>query len=415
MTNLELKKGSIAHNHRLYRQSIRCPSAQNINKYKLYNKTLKKCLKFSEISYYRKLFEANKKSALNMWKVLGPIINPNKRKRMTDISKLIVNGQVTQNAETIPKIMNKYFCNIGTNLQNNIPCHAPDAFRQYMPDRIINSFNLSPVSYDEVLKEIKKLNPKKAAGPDSIGGKVILLCPEIFAFNLTHIFNKYIELGKYPEAMKLAKVIPIYKKGDHSIPSNYRPISLLSTFNKIFEKLICKRLRHFLEVNNLLYEFQFGFRRLFSTTLSLVEITDSIRGLIDEGNYVLSLFVDFTKAFDTVDHEILLQKLNYYGIRGHANDFLRSYLSDRKQYTVVGNKSSEIENISCGVPQGSVLGPLLFLLYVNDLHKCIDDALTRLFADDTGLHMYNKNLQELLSFSKTQISKLFKQCVLIII
>ena len=121
--------------------------------------------------------------------------------------------------------------------------------------------------------------------------------------------------------MKIAKVIPIFKKGDRFLSSNYRPISLLPTFNKIFERLICDRLLNFLEIHNILYIFQFGFRKLFSTTLALIEITDKIRELINDGNYVLSLFVDFTKAFDTVDHDILLQKMNCYGIRGHANMF----------------------------------------------------------------------------------------------
>ena len=404
-------KGSIAHNHRLYRLSIRNPSMQNITKYKDYNKLLKKCLRSTETTYYRNLFENNKKSTLNMWKVLGPVINPGKRKRTNNITKIFANGRVIKDENMIPEIMNQYFCNVGQNLQSDIPDHAPDSFRQYLPHPEVDSFQLTPVTYADVLKEINQLNPTKSPGPDSIGGKIILLCPEIFAYNLTIIFNKYIQLGKYPEAMKLAKVIPIYKKGEHSLPNNYRPISLLSTFNKLFEKLICKKIRHFLHVKDLLYKFQFGFRDLYSTMLSLVETTDSIRGLIDDKNYVLSLFVDLTKAFDTVDHEILLQKLEYYGIRGHANNFLRSYLSNRKQYTVVGNKSSEVRNISCGVPQGSVLGPLLFLLYVNDIHMCVDNSLTRLFADDTGLHMYNKNIHELISFAKTQIRKLFKWCI----
>ena len=136
-------------------------------------------------------------------------------------------------------------------------------------------------------------------------------------------------------ALKVAKVIALFKKGDKYQPDNYRPISLLSCFNKIFEKLLCKRLVKFLDPNRILFEYQYGFRKLYSTTLALIEFTDSIIKLFDEGQYCMSIFVDLTKAFDTVDHEILLDKLDRYGIRGHANDFFRSYLSDRQQYTVI--------------------------------------------------------------------------------
>ena len=151
-------------------------------------------------------------------------------------------------------------------------------------------------------------------------------------------------------ALKVAKVIALFKKGDKNQPNNYRPISLLSCFNIIFEKLLCKRLVKFLEVNRILFEYQYGFRKLYSTTLALIEFTDNIIKFLDEGQYCMSIFVDLTKAFDTVDHEILLDKLDRYGIGGHANRFFRSYLSDRHQYTVINGVKSTLKDITCGVP-----------------------------------------------------------------
>ena len=151
-----------------------------------------------------------------------------------------------------------------------------------------------------------------------------------------------------------------------------------------------------------------------NTTLPLspfIEITDTIRRHLDQGNYVLGLFVDLTKAFDTVDHEILLYKLNHYGIRGHANRFFRSYLSNRKQYTFVNGEHSSIMTVECGVPQGSVLGPILFLLYINDLCQAVGPEIARLFADDTGLFTSNSNFQNLISESKEIYRKLFKWCL----
>ena len=174
-------------------------------------------------------------------------------------------GSISPIKKAISETLNKYFCTIGENLKKNIPNQADNDFMQYMPERIVNSFYLRPVSHSEVLKEIKRLNPKKACGPDNIGNKILLMCPEVFSNNLTTIYNHYIEIGEYPDALKVARVIPIYKKGDHALPCNYRPISLLSVFNKVFERLICHQLVNFLELHQLLFIFQFGFRKLHST------------------------------------------------------------------------------------------------------------------------------------------------------
>ena len=207
------------------------------------------------------------------------------------------------------------------------------------------------------------------------------------------------------------RVIALYKKGNKTEPSNYRPISLLSCFNKIFERLICIQLHSFLEKYKILVEFQFGFRQDHSTILALTEITDRIKYFIDKGNYVLGLFIDLSKAFDTVDHNILLSKLSHYGIRGHANKFFRSCLTQRKQFTYINNEKSAIREINCGVPQGSVLGPVLFLIYVNDLSHAVGNDITRLFADDTGLFTHGKNLNVLINESIVIYKRMFKWCL----
>ena len=158
------------------------------------------------------------------------------------------------------------------------------------------------------------------------------------------------------------------------------------------------------------YNFQFGFREGYSTTLSLLEFIDKIRENLDNGEYTLSFFIDFTKAFDTVDHSILLYKLEHYGIRGHTNKFFKSYLSDRKQFTVINGISSKPENVSCGVPQGSVLGPLFFILYINDIYESVSPDSIRLFADDTSLTQSDKNLNKLCVTAKQQFKKLLDWC-----
>ena len=386
-------KNSIAHNHRLYRKTLTSDNERHNAQYKTYNAILRKCIRKSESVYYQRLFEDKKNAVINTWKALGPIINPSKSNN-SGINKIKHNGKFISDNEEISNIVNDYFCNVGRRLSEKITDRNND-FIDFLPPRIQNSFYLSPVCQQDVLNEIKKLHPRKAAGPDNIGNKILQLCPELFSYNLAIIYNHYIDIGEYPQALKIAKVIPIFKKGERCLSSNYRPISLLSVFDKIFEKLICRKLVDFFEKHNILYNFQSGFRKLHSTTLALIELTDSIRKLLDDGNIVLSFFVDFTKAFDTVDHRILLHKLHHYGIRGHAHQFIKSYLTNRTQYTYINGTHSKTGDITCGVPQGSVLGPVLFLIYVNDLHRSVNECLTRLFADDTSINIANKNADEL--------------------
>ena len=195
----------------------------------------------------------------------------------------------------------------------------------------------------------------------------------------------------FPDCLKIAKVVPIYKNEDRSVVSNYRSISLLSIFSKLIEKLMHKRLYSFLMSNKILYHYQFGFRKSHSTNLALIEVIDNLLFNFENDNISVGIYIDLQKAFDTVNHKILLAKMYNYGIRGIVHNWFSSYLTDRKQYTVVGNSQSLLGNITCGVPQGSVLGPLLFLLYVKDMQNAVFDIKIRLFADDTNLFLHDKD------------------------
>ena len=177
--------------------------------------------------------------------------------------------------------------------------------------------------------------------------------------------------GVFPSVLKTAKVVPVFKKDSKLDYSNYRLISLLSNIEKILEKLMYKRLYTFLNNNNIIYNLQFGFRQQYSTSHALINITDNIRKALDGGNIDCGVFVDLQKAFDTVDHQILLAKLNHYGIRGVTNYWFKSCLSNRNQYVSINGFDSGLTSINCGVPEGSVLGPLLVLLYINDLNQAI--------------------------------------------
>ena len=201
--------------------------------------------------------------------------------------------------------------------------------------------------------------------------------------------------GVFPSVLKTAKVVPVFKKDSKLNYSNYRPISLLSNIEKILEKLMYTRLYTFLDYNNIIYDLQFGFRQQYSTSHALINITENLRKALDDGKRGCGVFIDLQKAFDNLDHQILLVKLNHYGIHGVSNDWFKSYLSNRNQYVYINGYESGLAAINCGVPQGSVLGPLLFLLYINDLNQAIKFCKVHHFADDTNLLCPSNSIKKL--------------------
>ena len=213
-----------------------------------------------------------------------------------------------------------------------------------------------------------------------------------------------------PNAFKVSRVTPIFKSGDATDPANYRPIAVLSPFSKILEKIINDQLISFIDKYNILFKYQFGFRKDHSTELAILEITDILKTSIDNNLITCGVFLDFSKAFDTVNHEILLRKLHKYGVRGKALDWFTSYLTNRTQYVKLGNVESNSLQIVCGVPQGSTLGPLLFLLYINDLANSSDMLSFRLFADDANIFYATKTSRDLEAVMNSELQKVIDYC-----
>ena len=311
-------------------------------------------------------------------------------------SKILYDDVELVKSKPIANAFNKFFANIGNFTWQN-QCHLQILLHILICLQGTIRASTSFLLLQKKLKKkfMSKLNTSKASGPYSIPTKILKLLQCIISKPLEVIFNFSFSTGIVPYHFKLARVIPVYKKGSQLCVNNYRPISLLSVFNRILEKLVFKRLSGFIDKYNLLYCKQFGFRSSHSTIHAILSITDNIQKAFEKGTFSCGIFLDLSKAFDSVNHLILLEKLDHYGVRGLTRSWFTSYLSERKQFVSLGNINSEVWNISCGVPQGSVLGPLLFLLYLNDFHKSSKILEFHLFADDANLFYTNNNLQEL--------------------
>ena len=368
----------------------------DILKYKLYRNRIVSLSRLSKRLHYEAYFTANLKNMKKKtWEGINELLNRQRNRKQVSTLQRLNNYGVTHNLAEITNIFNHYFASIGPRLAHNLPSPRKN-FQDYLAStNHYKSFFFDPVSSSEVDMEILATPSNKVYGLYSCPVHLLKSVHHSLSPLLAALMNKPISTSIYPHLLKHAKVIPVYKTGDETDPCNYRPISLLSVFNQLFEKLMYKRLRSYCEKNGIFFSSQYGFRDNCSTQHPILDILNKIQSKIDAKLFSCGIFIDLKKAFDTVDHSILLHKLNYYGVRGIINTWFSSYLSKRSQSTQIGSTVSNKEEINCGVPQGFVLGPLLFLIYVNDIYRCSQIFDFYLFADDTNLLYPNKDLRDL--------------------
>ena len=258
-----------------------------------------------------------------------------------------------------------------------------------------------PVSRHFVFQQLDSFDPRKSTGLDDVSPRFLKDGATVLAEPLCHIINMSILTETVPSELKKAKVIPLFKKGSRLDPGNYRPVSILSAISKVLERAVNSQLVSHLNSRNLLYKYQSGFRNKYSTETCLISLTDYIKGEVKKGNMVGMVLIDLRKAFDTVDGEILLQKLAAMGVT--SLDWFRSYLFNREQCTQVEGTNSSFLQVTCGVPQGSILGPTLFLCYVNDLSTCLNCHLS-LYADDSALIFSGNDVDSISQFLSRELS-----------
>lgn len=397
----ELRR-TIVNKNKLYRQFKRCPTLFNKRAYIECKQNLRREMRVAERDHYHELFERYIKDSKKTWSVIREVIKGESLHSLPE--EFEVDGSIVRDKNLIAEAFNDFFITIGPKVDQSIPASDVDP-ASYVRGGLLHSFFLMPVTRIELENTIRDLK-NKCPGWDGIVAEPIKAAFSPLAMPLLHVINLSFLKGVFPNELKVAQVVPLFKKGSPKQISNYRPISLLPLFSKVFEKLVHKRLFQFATSNNLLSPDQFGFQPGKNTTQALISVADKITRSFERGEAVVGVLLDFQKAFDTVQHTILLRKLEKYGVRGIPLLWFQSYLFDRRQRVAVNDIFSSFGSVTCGVPQGSILGPLLFLLYVNDITTVSERLHYTLFADDTNVFLSGRDVSATISALNVELNNL---------
>lgn len=367
------------------------------NYYKKYKSIYRQVINKAKKMYNNSIVAEAENKSKAAWK----IINKNKiteQTNNTEIKLKVENVKVNSGSE-VPDQFNQFFNKMTKDLTENL---ENVEYIQTLSIRHSNSLFFKPVTELEILKVITELKNSNSFGDDNISNNLLKHCKNLISKPLTALINNSLSKGIFPNKLKISKIIPIHKSGDRCKLENYRPVSILSSLAKIFEKIVADRIVNFFDKNNLFNSNQFGFRKGVSTTTAIIQVLKLLYKNLDQHKKCVGVFLDLSKAFDLVNHEILIKKLECYGVRGNTLDWFKSYLNNRKHYVYANNYKSEVLESTVGVPQGSILGPLLYIIYVNDFR--FNNSI--MYADDTSLLICEKKINEATNNANTQLQRI---------
>ena len=357
--------------------------------------------------YYTTMLSQSQGNAKSTWKILKDLLP---KTSSSGVTSLMVDGSLLTDFKDISNAFNNFFTNISTQLATAIKivsCSPLDYLSKFIPD-VNCTFKFKTVYESDVLKLISSIPNGKATGIDNIQVRILKMSAPAIANSLSHLFNMSLSSGQFPSDWKLARITPLFKKGNKTEPGNYRPVSVLPVVSKFIERIVHQQLYRYLTANKLLCEQQSGFRKKHSCQTSLHKLTEQVYDDLYKGHVVGLIALDLKKAFDTVHHGILLKKLRYYGIQDTELCWFKSYLSDRCQMCNLFNNLSDPEHVVCGVPQGSIVGPLLFTIYVNDMPVCFSKCSVNLYADDTVFFHGSRDVGTVRSILQSELVSVYE-------
>ena len=391
-------KRSIDKSKRLYQKTLKNVDNDALREHYLaYKQTLKRTLVTAKRGFHQEKCLEFQQNTKKLWQLINKVSGRTNDKS-SSIDCLSVNGIKEYSGEQIANTLAKYFANVGKTFANKIPkpTRSISSYLEFL-QRNSESLFFTPSTRNEIQKLITELPPKCSSGPDNVSNVLLKELAPILSEPLSIIVNQSMQTGIFPDIMKMAEVVPLYKGKSRENETNYRPISLLTTMSKVMEKVVYQRVYQFLTNTGQICETQYGFRSNHSCEHAIAQEIGNILKNLEGNKSTIAVMLDLSKAFDTIEHSIMIQKLELFGIRGVCLEWFRSYLENQqlrvkcRVTSSQGETVSEYHTVNYGTPQGSCLGPLIFLIFVNDMRLHLTDVDSVQFADDTTILFGHRN------------------------